>query len=729
MGRIVTYLISLICFGTALFSCTEEREAIQVDGSSEYVTINLNSKALISRATEVGTESLNENIIRTADIFLYPDGKTDENTVFHQNISLASNNGTANVNMKVPVARLETLFGADLSNGATCRVYVIANIGTSSWSDATSIPALKKTVIEADFTKDQQEAFVMDGEGTLILAVNGTEKTVSGSIDLVRAASKISLLVTEIKDKVLDENGDEWFSVPEQMEVIFNNGVKKTHVDVSCSGCGYTVQTDDYFSFSNANARKLSKREETDGGVTNTYYSHTPFYSYSSNWNGGIEKAAYLTLIVPWQKSGEAEYKPCYYQVPINELTKSFERNNYYKVKLKVGVLGSFVPDIPVYLECSYVIEDWSNEQINTSLKDYRYLIVDKNDVVMDNIDSIDISYLSSHDVELANVTMSRPVLKNGKDDEYEVYNAMNYLTLGKDKITFSHTLNNDRTDIENYDYVPYTVEFDIWHKDNHAFIEHIKITQRPALYVVASKNGGSNGKDMVKYGDKWYDGGYVYVNGARDQYGNVTGLGSATNRNPYMYVISTSALGAGSAYVIGDPRSRDIDLIKDDNGNWSKYASALEGGERLLRNYYPTDYSSRTENMVAPKFRIASSYGVASAQDYDNMRRRCASYQEYGYPAGRWRMPTKAEVEYIVRLSAEGKIPKLFNDNNDSTKGNYWCAHGIAYPQRNGTVDLKERDGSSHSVRCVYDEWYWTDKLLSSEYSTFTWGDKKIEW
>jgi hypothetical protein len=111
-------------------------------------------------------------------------------------------------------------------------------------------------------------------------------------------------------------------------------------------------------------------------------------------------------------------------------------------------------------------------------------------------------------------------------------------------------------------------------------------------------------------------------------------------------------------------------------------------------------------------------------------MRRRCASYQEDGFPAGRWRMPTKAEVEYIVRLSAEGKIPKLFNDEKDNPQGDYWCAHGVAYPQSNGTVTLTAASGE-HSVRCVYDDWYWGSSpvVTSSNRSPFTWGDKEITW
>ena len=128
---------------------------------------------------------------------------------------------------------------------------------------------------------------------------------------------------------------------------------------------------------------------------------------------------------------------------------------------------------------------------------------------------------------------------------------------------------------------------------------------------------------------------------------------------------------------------------------------------------------------MIAPKFRVASSYGVTTSGSYADRQRRCASYQEDGYPAGRWRMPTKAELEYIVLLSAKGFIPKLFNVNGDSAGNDYWSAHGLTEPQSDGTVKITETQTGSYSVRCVYDEWYWGSGQIANK-STFTWGDKQ---
>ena len=107
-------------------------------------------------------------------------------------------------------------------------------------------------------------------------------------------------------------------------------------------------------------------------------------------------------------------------------------------------------------------------------------------------------------------------------------------------------------------------------------------------------------------------------------------------------------------------------------------------------------------------------------------------SYQEDGYPAGRWRMPTKAEYEFIVYQSHKGRIPTLFD-----TKADYWCAHGYGMPNNNGEITMNgnvnnngelSREGGA-SIRCVYDEWYWEHsnvyRLPEDKRNTFTWGDE----
>ena len=100
------------------------------------------------------------------------------------------------------------------------------------------------------------------------------------------------------------------------------------------------------------------------------------------------------------------------------------------------------------------------------------------------------------------------------------------------------------------------------------------------------------------------------------------------------------------------------------------------------------------------------------TSKDFQNALRRCASYQENGYPAGRWRLPTRAEIEFVMSLSNKGYIPALFD-------GTYFDGAGNGYTSSGGSKD-------NYGVRCVYDLWFWGDAapLTGTAANTFTWGD-----
>lgn len=329
-------------------------------------------------------------------------------------------------------------------------------------------------------------------------------------------------------------------------------------------------------------------------------------------------------------------------------------------------------------------------------------------------------------------------------------------------------------------------------------FRDTIHITQYPGMYIEVSHNyGGAKGK--LTADGKYTSNAYTKVNGKSihtdSQWDDVNELDDfsdeSSNVNPNMYVIYTTQLEEDKQdmYIIGDPRmlnyNNDLHTGADpDKGNglhgydsllvdspkdadkWSgrndsngkKYenypiaeAKTIYHGEKnKLTHYYPTDESSGVgskENFIAPAFRIASSFGKVSINGRTEMRRRCAAYQEAGRPAGRWRLPTKAEVMYIATLSAEGKIPVLFGSvKNKTDDGYYWCAqggltvNGAGKCEENTYGDLTKKNNGQYSyppgsmaVRCVYDEWYWTQidggefpKGLSATTTEFYWGDKE---
>lgn len=294
-----------------------------------------------------------------------------------------------------------------------------------------------------------------------------------------------------------------------------------------------------------------------------------------------------------------------------------------------------------------------------------------------------------------------------------------------------------------------YIFKVSIRHKDNPSFSEEITLTQYPGMYIEADRNeGGSYYTSNTRTSNY----GFVFVNptytqGSQNNYwtnstelGGVMGL-TGNNVNPNMYVINISQLSVGSDFIIGDPRSNFINnsLDIDGNlvptadettqaGNWCNEADALynNSNKRRLQYYYPTNEvpaTDKTAYMVAPKIRIASSWGVTYHISRVNARRRAATYQERGCPAGRWRLPTLGEFTYITQLSAAGKIPTLFTLNN-----NYLTAQGVYRVDRNGNVTA-QNNATTTSIRAVYDEWYWENsqyQLTSGANGgyTYTLGD-----
>ncbi|MBR6632130.1 MAG: hypothetical protein IKK89_09335 [Alistipes sp.] len=726
--------------------------------------------------------SLNENKITRVEIYLYPTGSESSDAKFAYAQDIIANDKVEDLKCTVPAGALSDLFG---SSGTSCSAYVVVNYKNETVFDTdnavktltgTSITTLKKRVVETDFTEtttievgwvpkkviDPQDSFVMDSD---IATITKTDNALSGTVYVTRAAAKITFTAS-IPAK-LKVDGVEWTPQMEKLTVAFKNLATNSLVD---NGSDTSATTDDLnfpadnpAVYAGVSGIQLSYGEDTyadapgfegdsdvegveDGWLVANIV--VPFYTYSNFWTEKANNEPAITLSVPWYVDGkESSTLTTYtYTVPFNidATTKQgkFVRNKHYQYNLRVGVLGDLVV-LGTY-EFSYVVLDWIGENtINVELQKPTYLVVEKDYVEMNNETQISVNYSASDDIKAEIVKVVKPVV-NTEVPSYPEYksatewNALNNkpfsISWRDGVITLKHELDNNR-DSQYYDYVPYEIYVKVTMEvGSKTYEEEIKFVQYPAFYIIADTNddyyyNASGNEDTNK--NTYYGG--VYVNGNKygsssghSSYGGANYLGAATNKNPNMYVINVSALDSGSGYVIGDPRTRVVDNIP--TGDYCPSSAMYRAGtDNTLTFYYPTDDGASTKNMIAPKFRIASSYGVTTDQTYENMQRRCATYQEDGYPAGRWRMPTHAEIDYIVKLSCRGLIPQLFNYAEDDNSGDYWCAHGYVLPHNaanGGYAELKEPASTteSHAVRCVYDEWYWSDKCSKT---TFTWGDK----
>ena len=124
---------------------------------------------------------------------------------------------------------------------------------------------------------------------------------------------------------------------------------------------------------------------------------------------------------------------------------------------------------------------------------------------------------------------------------------------------------------------------------------------------------------------------------------------------------------------------------------------------------------------MIAPAYRISTKLsGIEwNGITYQKAKERCAAFQENGFPAGRWRLPTKGEVRFISQLSGYGYFEWQFG-------GDYWSANGAVNVNKNSGVVTDSNKNLTSDIallRCVYDSWYWGDEQVS-DLEQFTWAD-----
>lgn len=515
------------------------------------------------------------------------------------------------------------------------------------------------------------------------------------------------------------------------------------------------------------NADGTVQRHLTTQTVNRDYWTITtkPLYSMPITWDINDPHAPFIKIVLPWygkkysnNGSGnevldEVASTPYYYKILLPNIT-ALDDNRCYQIDLDLAVLGSEADDVPVEVTGQYHVVGWNppmdmgGDQIAG-----RYLDC-ATSFEFYSQSEMNITVRSSHDIEIVKTGEHQPTAvyknyssttspvpelsltfdENNSDGEYYSIKA-----IGNNKAVLSHSFVTVIEEMTPHDVAPITYTFRIQHNDNENYYKDITVVQYPALFIDNYLNSN------YERGSSSYNSnrGYVYINGTTrpSMYNNpnvttdwyywsgTSSYSYATgNNNPNMYVITTKVIDPTLGYTLGDPRTRSVSVPTGVSGVTFTLAPAIgESTNRRLTYYYPTEASSQTENMIAPSFRMASSYGKCGyGFDLDHAVARCAAYQEDGYPAGRWRVPTKAEIEYVTTLSANHKIPQLFNTTADQGVGSvYWSAQGAI--QVNSSGKVTSVDDTYAFVRCVYDDWYWgSEPPLGRSATSFTWGDKQ---
>ena len=758
--KLLRYCIYLFMCVSVLVSCTQDDSSLSSHDSSKLsIQLQLGQP---TRATIDGEDDLNENQISTVDIFLFMaeanenDAPIYSSSIPESSVTYNEDTKTASFDFDIPSFHYNKLFSDGRS---TCKAYAIVNRPTGCelpTLEESSLSALKHLVIsssqfqvvdetsqEGENILTKQPLFVMDGLAENI--IKSDDKDLSGVIPVKRAAVKIQLLLSQITDHIEDE-GTSWTADKENVRITLRNGCNRAYLneETPVSYLKPNKATDLF------NLEDISLNAYEGGSNLTTSY---PMYTYPTYWGNDDASRTYIVLTIDWKDDNNSNVtKTTYYEIPVNPAGNYLVRNNYYKITQTVNIIGSESEEDAVKLYPSnYVILDWGNTKVgaektetNAEISKLRYLVMEEPEVVMQNTTQKELFYYSSDPIEIRNLVIQKMDVSGNVAELITLFNKENlsthydettktytitstslakpvYLVLHSanpniandhDYILLKHELDNSMG--RNSDYTEYIFTFDVMHtgNDENKLFESVRVEQYPMIAIKANLN--SDYKNDNNSNNDNSNKGYVIINnqtGTSTNWSAVRGLASENNKNPNRYLISVSSLttDASDDYIIGDPRHKTSSipnsLSRDDNNHSLTY-------------YYPTNREDATKLMISPQFLVASSYGVCNqAMSYSDAEKRCAAYQEDGYPAGRWRVPTKAEVKYIIQLSGWGVIPVLFNNGSD-----YWCAHGVI-ENSNGTVN--DVTGSSAYVRCVYDSWYWGTEQQADK-SKFVYGDKQ---
>ena len=781
MNRLVYSALAIFCF--AVVSCSQETTI--PDCSQDQIVLNIFNSPMTKAAGDAGADY--ERQLNRLDCFFYVKDRTDEPCVYYQKAEI-NNQGSATISFIVDDLKLKEIF----PSGALCDVFVIANLPGNPTFEAksaeTTMSALGQYAL--DMTDGEYDVinkpFVMTGSSR----VQKVSSSASANIKLVRVASKVTMTVKVPKKIELGEEGNRTTMLPmlgkELLKTSFRYGTNKSFLS--------KARPDDPNNYIITDKIPYTQLETAD--TTHYVFTcDVPFYTYSRSWEKGSENAAYVTFEMPWAEdengNGVADvedtYKTYYYQILVNGKNREFAPNTWYDMIVTVGVLGSEVEELPKEIdELSYYVLDWTNETTNGEagsgdrdedvvIDKFNYLEVPQKHIEMDNVSTVAIRYNASHKIGvkfaeqkdrwvegLSEGTTTKETafyIENGSATPKvapitDINIKENFTDNGRGSLTFNYTLSSDV-------YSPAYVFITIWldvdgdgvQDDDEILEEDVKITIYPAIYIIGDNSATYSIFVNGNYNSNHSGGGNVSsLTIASQAVGKAAGtLPNEYPNSTYMHIITISAFNENNykfaynndknkdtEYIIGDPRVRTsykLD-VPDQNtttpqtaaSGWIK-ATDVNETVRNLEFYYPTDTNYQ---VIAPKYRISSMLGGYSSSSPAGAARRCASYQEHGFPAGRWRLPTTAEILYIVELQRLGKIETLFFDNKTYLS----ATDRIAVDGNNNyTLTKGYPTSGTASVRCVYDEWYWgseREAIQNDSYNgyggyQFTWGDRKV--
>ncbi|WP_302526485.1 fimbrial protein [Phocaeicola barnesiae] len=734
MNKIVRLLGISWCFICLLgiMACTTDNETWNDSDNGEYLSLCLQvsgeSKAIV-RATEAGEDTQNENMVTTADVFIFEDGG---NTLVHYQRLSDNSNGLTGFEQPLSLRKKDV-------KGKTLDIYVIANYPNDDLESISTLDALKAKTFEKDFTCNQtsnnkEDFFLMDGKA---LNVNNLD-TSTPTITLKRAAAKIRIKIEAGIDKFSYE-GDDNATISFSLSTEENNKRNFHKKIVNYASATYLLA--DAGMLDVEDRKFISSKDYVVFGANNGETEYTALlYSYANSWNSedlvtgaDWQPETYVLLNIPvvikyndGNTDKEVIKYPNYYRVPLGDRNGgSLERNHLYDIKAVVNALGSGVENEPVTLDSRLEVQEWGTETINVGSDDAEYLEVNKTELLLNNIEednSIEFFSSSPVTVTVSDVTytdkygVTREITEGGTDyPDGSTY----YPTVDK-PTTLTGALQLHSKKLIN---VPKFFTITITNESGSS--KTIKVTQYPLEYITSTQGWYSYKEEYIDEGQTVKGSSWLtnvsggITSGGDPDFGSkvvktVDDNGASTI---YKYRWSSTSYGQPSysmdEWSGGKPYFNNL----QDYTNARMYHVHLTAASDQYRVGYPLlDENGYTKNttdnamLVSPSFMIASQLGNMNAGgDLETANYHCKNYVEVtnvtfngetpNYTDQKiyddWRLPTEAELMIIAKFQgAQNSAVDVVLVSN-----NYWGIDG-----NTGNIQVRTDGDTGTRVRCVRD-------------------------
>jgi hypothetical protein len=489
-------IIYIVCSTILLLSCSTELDIDNggKEGNEGSIVLKMqpNNSSIQTRATEPGSDLLNENKVENMHIFFFQQIESDsEPCLQYENATGLSFDGTGVFSKDLTTLR--SLFSVDVMYD----VYTIVNL-----PDDVTIPTnitlgtIKSLRSLTPITSDSnQDNFVMDGKTSVVLNPSVSTPIVSIDMPLKRAASKIRLqLMLDASSPIA--------AATEAHASLKNLATVGALIDEN----PYELTSPDY---------------DNTAYKAGTPASTFTFYAYENNWGITTGNETHLMVNIPYDNVSTN-----YYRIPINKYannaeTGRIERNMIYDLVAHIDTKGSATEDGSITINSNCIITDWTSKEVILKTINQHYLGISENDITMPNITSFTLSYVSDLPISVTNITaMCTQYSSTGTPSN------VNYSSGQAQFPTF--TINTAASTITinsaiPINYVPKYMTFTV--TNNQGLSLDAKIVQYPVRYVTARLSSGN-----VK--PRYYAGG----------------------RNLNLFTVNTLVPSTNGSYTLGDP-------------------------------------------------------------------------------------------------------------------------------------------------------------------------------